>query len=277
MKKWFIAVWAYTLLTAFSNAAHAEVFDPSIWDGLLKRHVVVLGGGEASRVDYAGMAADRSKLQTFLRETSSISQAKFDTWSRNAQLAFLINVYNAWTVELILTKYPDLKSIKDLGGWLQTPWQKTFIPLLGETRSLDDIEHGLIRGSGRYDDPRVHFAVNCASVGCPALRAEAYTPGRLDTQLDDQTRKFLSDRSRNRIDGDAIEVSPIFKWYREDFEKGWHGWNSLSEFLEQYGSSLGMTPAQENALRYGDMSIGFMDYDWSLNDTHGVFGAIWNP
>ena len=92
----------------------------------------------------------------------------------------MINAYNAWTVEFILTKYPDLDSIKDLGSFFNSPWDKEFIPLLGKTVSLNDIEHGLIRGSDRYNDPRIHFAVNCASIGCPALREEAYTGDKLN-------------------------------------------------------------------------------------------------
>lgn len=117
---------------------------------------------------------------------SRVDQLEFDQWSTRQQLAFLINAYNAWTVELILEKWPDIDSIKDLGGIFSSPWRKEFISLLGEKRSLDNIEHDLIRGSGRYQDPRIHFAVNCASIGCPALRAEAYTGAKINQQLDQQ-------------------------------------------------------------------------------------------
>ncbi len=249
------------------GAAWAATFDHGAWDALLRRHVVVLGGGQATQVDYAGMAADRSTLQGYLRALEGVDQAQFDAWPRDAQLAFLINAYNAWTVELILGAYPDLQSIKDLGSLFRSPWKRSFIPLLGETRSLDDIEHGLIRGSGRYDDPRIHFAVNCASIGCPALRTEAYVEERLDAQLAEQTRLFLADRSRNRLAGDTLEVSSIFKWYGGDFEKGWRGYRSLEEFFsaEDQALALDLAPAAVEGLRSGMVEIDYLDYDWGLN------------
>ncbi|MDD1010794.1 DUF547 domain-containing protein [Pseudomonas shahriarae] len=170
-------------------------------------------------------------------------------------------------MELVLTGYPGVASIKDLGSFLQSPWKKRFIPLLGETRSLDDIEHGLIRGSGRYNDPRTHFAVNCASIGCPALRPEAYAADRLSAQLEDATKKFLSDRSRNQLDGNTLKVSSIFKWYREDFEKGWRDTNSLGRFLSIYRQSMGLDVETAKRLLAGEMPIDFLDYNWQLNSS----------
>jgi hypothetical protein len=137
--------------------------------------------------------------------------------------------------------------------------------LLGKERTLDEIEHELIRGSGRYRDPRLHFAVNCASIGCPALRGEAYDGARLEAQLDEQARRFLSDRSRNRLEGGTLHVSPIFKWYRGDFEQGWRGANTLGAFLALYADAIGLIPAQAQALREGTLPIEFLDYDWRLN------------
>jgi hypothetical protein len=239
--------------------------DQSAWDGLLKKHVISLRNGQATEVDYAGFAADRSQLKQYLAGVSAVAPAEFDRWDRLSQLAFLINAYNAFTVELVLTRYPDVKSIKDLGSLLRSPWKKSFIPLLGDTRSLDDIEHGLIRGSGRYAEPRIHFAVNCASIGCPALRPEAYVGEKLDAQLEDAARSFLSDRTRNRLEGNALKVSSIFKWYRGDFEKGWHGANNLADFFVLYRQPLGLDDSAANRLKAGKMDIDFLDYDWRLN------------
>lgn len=244
--------------------------DVSTWDILLKKHVVLLRGGQASQINYTGVSTDRPQLNQFLTYTSSVTQADFDRWSHQQQFAFLINTYNAWTVELILSGYPEVESIKELGSFLQSPWKKSFIPLLGEVRSLDNIEHGLIRGSGRYNDPRVHFAVNCGSIGCPALRPEAYKPEQLDQQLEDAAKAFLSDKSRNRFEGNTLKLSSIFKWYREDFEKGWRGANSLAEFILLYSSSLGLQKAESDRLRDGDIPIEFLEYDWGLNDTQGL-------
>lgn len=248
--------WAETGNTAF---------DHSRWDRLLSAHVQVLNSGRATAVDYQGMSDDRDELKLYLTSLATVSQSQFDVWSKQDQLAFLINAYNAWTVELILTAWPDLKSIKDLGSFFSSPWSKKFVSLLGQTRTLDDIEHGLIRGSGRYNDPRIHFAVNCASIGCPALRAEAYQGDRLDAQLNEQTRLFLEDRSRNRIEGGVIKLSPIFKWYRQDFEQGWQGFQRLEEFLLAYADALAIADRVAIKLKNGKADIEFMDYDWRLN------------
>jgi hypothetical protein len=206
-------------------------------------------------------------LTGYLDQLAKISREQFDSWPKDDQLAFLINAYNAWTVELILTKYPDLESIKDLGTLFQSPWKKKFIPLLGEKRSLNDIEHGLIRGSGRYNDPRIHFAVNCASIGCPALRNQAYQGDILEKQLEEATTLFLSDKSRNRLNDGELLVSSIFKWYREDFERGWRGAADLPQFLALYKNSLGLGDAEAGKLAAGNIAIGFLAYDWKLNGT----------
>lgn len=252
---------------AFAVTVQAAGFDHSSWDTLLKQHVTSVRGGQATQVEYAGLKADRGSLKQYLASTSATPRADFDKWSPSAQLAFLINSYNAWTVELVLTGYPGVASIKDLGSFLQSPWKKRFISLLGETRSLDDIEHGLMRGSGRYNDPRIHFAVNCASIGCPALRSEAYAADRLSAQLEDATQKFLSDRTRNRLDGDTLKVSSIFKWYREDFEKGGRDANSLGRFLSIYRQPMGLDVETAKRLSAGEIAIDFLDYDWQLNST----------
>lgn len=260
----------FILLLVGLQSAFAQ-FDPThvTWNTLLHKYVMVQRGGQASEVDYAGFTANRTSLQAYLASTSKVTRVEFDRWSSQAQLAFLINAYNAWTVELVLTGYPGIQSIKDLGSFIQSPWKKRFIALLGETRSLDDIEHGLIRGSGRYNDPRIHFAVNCASIGCPALRAEAYVADRLNAQLEDATQKFLSDRTRNRIESDTLEVSSIFKWYGQDFEKGWRSANTLGQFLALYSGPLGLDVETASQLSAGKLGIEFLDYDWRLNVAGG--------
>ncbi len=260
----------YRIILLFSTLflvipAQAAEFDHSGWGALLKEHVRVLDNGTASQVDYAGLSPKRAALDEYLNKLSAVSGTDFDSWSTDEQLAFLLNAYNSWTVELILTKYPDLESIKDLGSLFQSPWKKRFIPLLGEKRSLDDIEHGLIRGSGRYNDPRIHFAANCASIGCPALRAEPYRGSDLQHQLEEATRFFLGDRSRNRMDGGVLEVSSIFKWYREDFEKGWQSVESLEQFLADHAGDLELIEEEREQLLTGKIKIEFLDYDWKLN------------
>ncbi len=248
-------------------AADVFAFDHDIFATVVKKHVIMQDGGKSSTVDYHQLLQDEATLDRYLERLGAVLQADFDSWEKPEQLAFLINAYNAWTLKLILGAYPDLESIKDLGSLFQSPWKKRFIPLLEETRSLDDIEHGLIRGSGRYNDPRIHFAVNCASIGCPALRNEAYRGDRLEAQLEEATRLFLADRSRNRAVGDnTLEISSIFKWYKEDFESGWRDAATLARFLALYGASLGLDAEQIGQLRAGAYDITYLDYDWELND-----------
>jgi hypothetical protein len=254
-----------TLIFAWGHAQAQVDAATAKWDGLLKSHVVKLRNGQATQVNYAAMAGQREVLKDYLETTSAVTRANFDAWPKADQLAFLINVYNARTVDLILTAYPKLVSIKDLGSVFQSPWKKKGAPLLGEPRSLDDIEHGLIRGSGRYNDPRIHFAVNCASIGCPALKAEAYVGKQLDAQLEEATAAFLSDRTRNRLEQNTLKVSSIFKWYREDFEKGWRNTSSLEQFLALYATALGLDAEASARLRAGNIKLEFLDYDWRLN------------
>lgn len=238
------------------------------WNDLLKQHVTSINDGHSTAVDYAGFKKQEVLLKTYLDQLSKVSRTDFDNWPKNKQLAFLINAYNAWTVELILTKYPNLESIKDLGSLFKSPWDKSFIPLLGKTVSLNDIEHGLIRGSGRYNEPRIHFAVNCASIGCPALREEAYTADQLEQQLTEQTDRFLTDKSRNKIDGSNAHLSSIFKWYQEDFEKGFRGAISLQSFMLLYADLLELNADQTLALKNNNFNIEFLDYNWKLNASH---------
>lgn len=252
------------LILLSSCAAYAD-FDHSSWDNILNKHVTMTNGGKASVVNYAGMQNDKAKLASYLDATSKVSQSAFNQWSKDEQLAFLINVYNAGTVDLVLTKYPNIKSIKDIGGMFGSPWKQNFIPLLGKTRSLDDIEHNLIRGSKRYNDPRIHFAVNCASIGCPALLDDAFTGKKLDKQLEQVTSRFLADSSRNRLKGNTLEISPIFKWYKEDFATNWRGTNDLAGFVGRYSQSLGLNNAQAAALKQGKIKISYTNYNWNIN------------
>ena len=209
------------------------------------------------------MAADRALLKAYLERLSSVSAAAYGAFSPAQQMAFLINAYNAFTVELILTRYPDLKSIKDLGSFLQSPWKKDFFRLLGEARNLDWIEHEQLRPN--YAEPRVHAAVNCASIGCPALRDEAFTADRLEAQLEDGMQRFMADRTRNRVRDGKLEVSMIFKWFREDFERGHLGLGKLEDLFARYATALTDDPALQARLRERTVPVEHLDYDWSLN------------
>jgi hypothetical protein len=238
------------------------------WHTLLQRHVVLAPDGNASTLRYAALQAQRGELKTYLDSLLAVAPTAYGAWSQAQQLAFLINAYNAFTVELILTRYPDLKSIKDLGNLLQSPWKKRFFRLLGQERSLDEVEHEMIRAPGVFDDPRIHVAVVCASIGCPMLRNEAFVAERLDAQLDDAMRRFLSDRSRNRFDAGTgtLSVSKIFDWYRKDFERGHKGYDSLATLFARHADVLGATAQAQAEIRAGRYKLAYLDYDWALND-----------
>jgi hypothetical protein len=237
----------------------AQGFDHShkAWDSLVKKNVVLLEGGKASQVRYGAMAQDRAALKEYLDRLSKVSRAEFERWTRAQQMAYLINAYNAHTVEKVLTRYPDLRSIRDFGKIFGNPFKDRFFELFGKPFSLDDIEHENLRKPG--GEPRVHYALNCASVSCPMLREEAYSADRLERQLEEQAVRFLGDRSRNRFAGGKLEVSRIFDWYGEDFEP-------RPAYFARYARLLADDPQAQQLIAEGKAPLRFLDYDWSLND-----------
>lgn len=251
-------------ISAFGQNSAAYDHSGAAWEALLKKHVKWLPDNKQSRVAYAGFKADRAELKQVLDGMSAVSKASFDGWTREQQMAFLINAYNAFTIELVLTGYPGVKSIKDLGSLIQSAWKKKFFTLLGQNQNLDWIEHEQLRP--RYADPRLHAAIVCASIGCPALRPEAFTATRLDAQLEDGMVRFLGDRTRNRYQNGKLEVSQIFKWFKEDFEKGHKGFATVQDVFARYAAQLTDQPEGQAALRAKTVAVGYLDYDWSLND-----------
>ena len=257
-------------LAALAMSASALAFDHThqAWDDLLKKHVRYLEGGNASRVSYAGLGRDHAQLKAVLAEYSRVPKAEFDGWTKPQQQAFLINTYNANTVEKILTRYPDIKSIRDFGSVFGNPWKDKFFTLFGQPSYLDQVEHEMLRKDGVYDDPRVHTAVVCASIGCPMLRNEAFRADKLEAQLEDGMRRFLSDRTRNRYDPQArkLEISRIFDWYGKDFEKGHKGFTSVKATAAKFADQLADKPEDRAVVREQKTEVTFLDYDWSLND-----------
>jgi Protein of unknown function, DUF547 len=256
------------LLGAVAPAQAQTEQSYAAWDALLKKHVSWNAAGVASSVNYKGFVADRAAFTKVLEEFSAVTKSQYDGYKKDEKLAFLINAYNAFTIELILTKYPDLKSIRDLGSLVQKPCAKKFFKLMGEERTLDQVEHEMIRAPGVFDEPRIHMAVVCASIGCPALRPEAFTASKMESLLDDSVKRFLKDRSRNRVNagGTKLEVSKIFDWYKGDFDKGFKGISSREVFFGRYAESLSDDAAVRQQIKDGKLSIGFLDYDWNLND-----------
>ena len=260
----FQSVFIFFVL--ISNSLQAAGFDQqhSLWDKLLKKHVVNIEHGHASQVDYAGFKQDAAELDAYLNALTAVTSEDFASFSQPQKLAFLINAYNAFTVKLILTEYPNLKSIRDLGNILRSPWKKEFFSLLGEAHNLDWIEHEMLRKPGFFDEPRVHFAVNCASIGCPKLATEAYQADRIDAQLNQSMQNFLQDRSRNyyQSNTNTLHVSKIFDWFDGDFDRKY---TSIKIFFSQNINYLVDSDADKAKFLKNDYRISYLDYDWNLN------------
>jgi hypothetical protein len=234
-------------------------FDHAEYDALLKKHV------QGDRVDYAALKAGRAALDAYCRQLAELPAESFAQLPRAEQMAFWINAYNAITLRSIVDAYPIEGSAFSLGPrnsiqQIEDVWKRRH-RIASRDLALDDVEHQILRKE--WKDPRIHAAVNCASRGCPPLRAEAFTGARLEEQLDDQMRKFVADSSRNRIDVAAkeIELSKIFDWFGEDFGVK-EDERALLKHLAKYG------PAEWKPLLEGfdPDDVEFLDYDWELND-----------
>ncbi|GAB4025615.1 DUF547 domain-containing protein [Spirosoma gilvum] len=245
--KFLLFGWLCLLATAFTEPAVAPV-DHSAYDRLLKKYV-----NEKGLVNYKGFKSEEKTFNEYLAMLSKNPPAA--SWSKNEQMAYWINAYNAYTIRLILDHYP-VKSIKDIGSkikipFVTTPWAAKFFTIGGEKMSLDNIEHGTLRK--KFNDPRIHFTLVCASISCPRLRNEAYMADKLDAQMDDQGRDFLNNPSKNKISKDEAQLSNYFNWYKGDWTKNGQ---SVVKWVNKYSN----TKISDNT------DIEFLDYNWNLNE-----------
>ena len=218
-----------------------------IWNTLLAKHVKAGGW-----VDYKGFIRDSAILNQYLN-LLELAHPNNKNWSKDEQMAYWINAYNAYTVKLIIRNYP-VKSIKDIKrgiAFVNSVWDIKFIKIEGRVYDLNNIEHGILRKD--FKDARVHAAVNCASYSCPALRNEAYTADKLDVQLTDAMNRFVNDPIRNKITKDKVQISEIFKWFSGDFVRDA---GSVQAFLNRYAA----VKIEQN------IPLGYLDYQWSLNE-----------
>lgn len=233
----FLSVYNAQGVDELSNKISPKV-DHQIFNELLKNHVSTSG-----EVNYKAFREHSTRFSEYLSIlTKANPYAK--NWSRNERLAFWINAYNAFTIQLILDNMP-LESIKDI----YRPWNKKFFSIAGIEIDLNHVEHEILR---KMNEPRIHFAIVCASYSCPQLRNEAYTASRLEEQLKQQASQFINDPKRNRISKEAVELSKIFDWFTKDFTAN----GSLIDFINQY-SKVKVSK---------DADISWLDYNWKLND-----------
>ena len=215
-----------------------SIMDHSKWDTLLKKHV-----GEDGLVNYNGFMNDKEELEIYLEHLAK--NPPDNSWKVQELLAYYINLYNAHTINLILENYP-VKSIKDLNG----PWTSSFVQVGDKKLSLGGIENSILR---KMKEPRIHFAINCASYSCPDLLNEAFTASRIEEQLDQVTLSFING-TKNELSEKKIRISKIFKWYKKDFKV--NGQKDLIAYINQYST------VQINS----DAKIDFNEYNWDLNE-----------
>lgn len=214
------------------------------WSNLLKKYV-----DEKGKVNYDGFIKDSTELSAYLDLVSHNPPNK--NWTEQTQLSYWINAYNAFTIKLIIDNYP-LKSIKEIGGGLpmiNSPWDIKFFKIGNVPFDLNTIEHEILRK--KFDEPRIHFAINCASSSCPKLRNEAYSEQKLESQLEDQADDFINNSRKNSINELETKVSKIFDWFKSDFTRN----TDLVSFISRYNASINA----ENKVEY-------LEYNWNLNN-----------
>jgi hypothetical protein len=260
--------------TADQPADKRVTFDHRAFSALLERHV------QGERVDYVGLLRDRAMLDMYTVKLAKTTPTEMKKWDRNERFAFWVNTYNAYTLKLILDHYKAsngdaLDSINSIRIKGKGPWDAELVPMpafhpdgkrMGLT--LNQVENSILRPE--FGDARVHAAVNCAAIGCPPLRAEAFVGERLEQQLAEQMQSFLGQKSRNAFDAKAktIRLSSIFDWYAEDFQTRATGASparDLRDYLIANGpEAAGATAKQRAWIR--EAKITFGEYDWALND-----------
>jgi hypothetical protein len=245
--KIFVLTFALLIgsLTLVKQSLSQIIVEHSIYATLLEKYV------KQGQVDYRGFKTDEAKLDQYL---NVLEKTDSDKLAPNDQFAFYINAYNAWTIKLILSGYPGVKSIKDLGSFLKSPWEKKICRIDGDVVTLDNIEHNILRP--RFKDPRVHFAINCAALSCPPLASEPYLGNTLDRQLDDAARAFINNPQRNYLKDNTLYVSKIFKWFAEDFN------HDVIGFFLKYAKQ---DVKKELEAKRDKIKIKYLNYDWSLN------------
>ncbi|MBI4388980.1 MAG: DUF547 domain-containing protein [Nitrospinae bacterium] len=249
-----ISAFAFAIVLAFTAPSSAGSFDFSIWDALLKKYVSpsARSGIHFNAVAYAQLKGD-PRFAQLTGDLGKFSPDRLQT--REERLAFWINAYNILAVKTVVDHFP-VKSIKDAGNIVSSVWKRAAGVVGGKETTLHEIEHEILRKMG---EPRIHSAIVCASLSCPDLRTEAFVPGKLNIQLDDQMKTFLENREKGlRVDArkGTVYLSSIFKWFAEDFEtKG-----GVLAFVAQYAA-----PPDRKILTGGKSKIAYLDYDWSLN------------
>ena len=273
--QWYgrVGVLLAMAVACVARAAEGPAFSYAPYADVLSKYV-----DKEGLVNYKALKANREDLDRFTRELADLDSAVYTTWTYKEKIAFWINAYNALTLQVIVDRYPikagviasakyPKNSIRQISG----VWDKITFPVMGKPMTLEDIEQGTLRK--KFAEPRIHFALVCAAMGCPRPRDEPYTGDKLEGQFADQTRSFVAEHTKFHTgqERDLVHISPIFKWFGEDF-------------VPTYGTSMefaGHEPEERAVLNYlskylseqdqqyleqGDYQIKYLDYDWTLNE-----------
>ena len=239
------AVFCFMLVAGSTAGWCSQAVDNSVYAGLLGKYV------KNGVVDYAGLKSHEAEVDRYRK---LLEQTDTRTLAGNERLAFYINAYNINAIKIVLTGYPGIHSIKDRGSIFGSVWSRQVFTNGGKPLSLDEIENKIIRPG--FHDPRVHFAVNCASKSCPPLRSEPYSGKLLDLQLDSAARAFLNNPRSNYLRGNTLFVSKILDWYAGDFRDG------VLAFVMKYANPDLKKKLEDRA---GRIEIEYLPYDWTLN------------
>lgn len=277
VRTWSLASGCVLLLAGWA-ASLAAPAAPAPFSDEAYRRVLSERVDDRGLVDYRGLKADRADLDAFTAALARLDPAVYRSWGDREKIAFWINAYNAMTLRAVADRYPirpsglrslvyPRNSIRQIPG----VWDEMTSEVLGRIVTLDEIEHGILRKE--FCEPRIHMALVCAAVGCPPLRREPYTGGALDRQLEDQTRRFLADRAKFRMDeaSRTVRLSPIFQWFGEDFLARYGAGPARSGRSDAERAVLNFIAARLPAelgpkLEQGRWKVSYLDYDWSLNE-----------
>lgn len=265
------------LASLVSVSLSRETFDQShsVYNSLLKKYV------KNGRVDYSGFIASKQEFVSYLNTLGSVKQSEYGSWTEKEKLAFWINAYNAFTIKAIIDHYPITRSFSIVGLFVPSNsilqikgvWDELKFKAVGNEVTLEDIEHEILRKE--FDEPRIHMALNCASVSCPDLRNEAYVPGRLEEQLTQASTAFMNNPEKGLYidEGDGIvKLSKIFNWFGDDFIPIYGGGHSFQGRSEKENAALNFalvyvdSDSKKEYLKRNNFRIGYLNYDWHLNE-----------
>lgn len=261
-----------TALLCASSTVYAFDSSHAMWSQLLHKH------NQGGLVDYKGLKDQPDDLNKYFQALATVSESEYSSWKTEEKIAFWINAYNAYTWKAIIDHYPiqssflksriyPKNSIRQIDG----VWDKLTFPVMGQQLTLEHIEHKILRKE--FGEPRIHMALVCAALGCPPLREEAFAGDKLEGQLDDQARQFLSDTGKFRIDrkSKVVYISSIFDWFGDDFIKkytpqsGFEGKSPKEKAVLNFVSRY-LNPDDQTTLKSGQYDVKYQKYDWTLNE-----------